>query len=137
MSKYKVLTDGNGSDLIQVVGLGVYAPLLKIEKLLDERDNALAQNTELVAQVEYVKSHFYELIEVAQRCDSWESFPQKPIDTAIAALESTPTQHLRDRDAEVVSKFIEFMHKSSDCQLCERSLNNASEYAEKVRRGEA
>lgn len=43
MSKYKVLTDGNGSDLIQVVGLGIYVPLSKFRDIEVERD-ALAAN---------------------------------------------------------------------------------------------
>jgi len=32
MSKYKVLTYGNGSELIQVIGLGVYVPADKLEQ---------------------------------------------------------------------------------------------------------
>lgn len=42
MSKYKVLTDGNGSGLIHVIGFGVYVPLSDIEKAAAEND-ALSQ----------------------------------------------------------------------------------------------
>jgi hypothetical protein len=35
--------------------------------------------------------------------------------------------------ADAVNDFIQFMHSSSDCQLCEKSLNAASAYAERIR----
>jgi hypothetical protein len=45
---------------------------------------------ELAAQVNHLKIHLNEIIMVAQRCDSWESFPQKPLDVASTALEAAP-----------------------------------------------
>lgn len=40
---YKVLFDGNGSGLIQVVGHGAYVPLEKYQSLASERDDLAAQ----------------------------------------------------------------------------------------------
>jgi hypothetical protein len=61
---------------------------------------------ELTAQVEYVKSHLNELIEVAQRCDCWESFPQKALYRAASAIESSPTQCLREIQAEAAAEAV-------------------------------
>lgn len=46
---YKVLTDGNGSKLIRVVGMGDYMPLKDYEALRLERD-ALAMKFEKVKE---------------------------------------------------------------------------------------
>ncbi len=45
------------------------------EKLEDERDT--------------LRKALEELISVAERCDSWESFPSAPLDEAYAALSKT------------------------------------------------
>lgn len=52
-------------------------------------------------------------------------------------LEAAPQQHLRDVRAEAVSKFIDFMYNSSDCQLCSKSLDVAVKYVKYVSDGEA
>lgn len=59
-----------------------------------------AERDALAAQVEILKSGLNELVDVAQRCDSWESFPQKPIDTAIDAINATPASCLAQVRAE-------------------------------------
>jgi hypothetical protein len=71
-----------------------------IERMQNRIAELEREKAELMAQVECVKSHFNELIEVAQRCDSWESFPQQPSDRAVAALESLPAQCLNQIKAE-------------------------------------
>ena len=79
MSKYKVLTDGNGSKLIQVVGMGLYMPLddhqamvkeceyssKLLAEAMTERDSALAQNAELVAMLAAVHQVRAEAVLVA------------------------------------------------------------------------
>ena len=111
--------------------------LRKIEKLTAERDNALAQNAELVAQVEALGDKLSEVVSLldvdGMTAVQWLLDNCQDIESL---LEFEPEQHLRERDAEVLSKFIEFMHKSSDCQLCEKSLEIASQYAERVKAGE-
>lgn len=99
--------------------------------IISERDAALAQNAELVAQVEYLKSHFNELAEVAQRCDSWESFPQQPIDRALGALQSMPNQCLRQIQADAILSAIKFFKGSRDIDV--EALES---YANRVKAGE-
>ncbi len=60
---------------------------------------------ELQAQVNHLKTHLNEIIMVAQRCDSWESFPQEPLDVAAAALEATPAACLAQVKAEAIQGF--------------------------------
>ena len=48
-------------------------------------------------------------------------------------LLATPAACLAQVRAEAVRDFIEFMHKSSDCNLCDKSLDVASQYAESIR----
>lgn len=90
-----------------------------ILSMVDKIANLEREKAELVAQVEYVKSHFNDLIEVAQRCDSWESFPQKPLDRAVTALESMPVNCLNQIKAEAVSDFVEMVdNEFSTTELC-------------------
>jgi hypothetical protein len=49
--------------------------------------------------------------------------------------DATPAACLAQVKADAVNDFIQFMHSSSDCQLCEKSLNAASAYAERIRQG--
>ena len=107
----------------------------QIDTIIAERDNALAQNAELVAQVENLKSSLIFVASVFSGDNAKEHAEYIDWSEMHNLISKTPAQHLRDRDAEVVSKFIEFMHNSSDCQLCEKSLEVASQYAGKVRRG--
>lgn len=106
----------------------------QIDALTTERD-------ELVAQVEYLKSHFNELIEIAQRCDSWESFPQKPLDRALAALQSLPQQCLRDVQAEAGrAGFVAGARQAIENDIswyCHHLENCADEYAATARQGGA
>jgi multidrug resistance efflux pump len=47
-------------------------------------------------------------------------------------LLATPAACLTQVRAEAVRDFIEFMYKSSDCNLCDKSLDVASQYAESI-----
>lgn len=121
MSKYKVLTDGNGSDLIQVVGLGIYVPLSKLQAAQHEAE-ALAATVEALRVAALNAIH---------RMSGGEAKADLR-----DAYDATPQQNLRDVRAEAVSKFIDFMYSSSDCQLCSKSLDAAVKYVKYVSDGE-
>lgn len=104
-----------------------YSPSM-VKSLIAERDAALAQNAELVAQVEFWKDTAEDCATMGTKVEACHRFE--------AALKKSPPQHLQDIQADAVSDFIEFMHKSRDCQLCEKSLNAATQYAERVKAGE-
>lgn len=53
-------------------------------------DAMKSERDALAAQVESLREALVELRDVAQRCDSWESFPQSALDAADAALHETP-----------------------------------------------
>ncbi len=95
----------------------------------------IVSRQELAAQVEYVKSHFNELIQVAQRCDSWESFPQEPLDRAAEALESLPAQCLNQIKAEVIAKSADWLH-SNYPHLANPACGLLMHHAERVKAGE-
>lgn len=99
------------------------------DKMKVERDEALAQNAELMAMVEALR---IAALNAIHRMSGGEAKADLR-----DAYDATPAQCLRDIQAEAVSDFIEFMHKSKDCQLCEKSLDAASQYAEGVRAGGA
>lgn len=115
MSKYKVLTDGNGSDLIQVVGLGFYVPLSRLQA-------AKTELKALAAQVEALRESW----EVVKATD-WD----KPLEEVFAA---TPQQHLRDVRAEAgragfIAGWVSWSAKG-DVKV------KSDNYAESVRAGE-
>lgn len=136
MSKYRVLADGNGSDLINVVGLGYYAPLSRLEahkrhtmqilqlnefcqkhgignigddvhsivmeriaKLTAERDAALAQNAELVAERNGLASQLKMIRKIFrdETISPTETMRKLPM-----VIDLTPQQCLRDIQAEAV-----------------------------------
>ena len=111
---------------------------LKLFGELDDAKRLIKQleieKAELLAQVEYVKSHFNELIEVAQRCDSWESFPQKPLDRAAAALESLATQCLNQIKAEAVQEFANYACDSCESDLKCQLIDKVGQYAASIAR---
>lgn len=100
----------------------------------DANEALKAERDELKAQVEYLKSHFNELIEIAQRCDSWESFPQKPLDKALAALQSLPQQCLSEIKAEAIEAAICYCNLYADDVL---AVSELKQYTESVRQGGA
>lgn len=89
-----------------------------------------AQNAELVATIEALRKF----------ANSWnpEDASADPAfsDTFFDLINESPQQCLRDVKVEAVSDFIEFMHQSGDCQLCEKSLEVASQYAARVKAGD-
>ena len=100
------------------------------EKIESERDNALAQNAELVAHIDAIK-------------DAWMaagSWPDTGKEKRVIAnaINAAPAQHLRDHDAEAgragflaCSQWINYEDDGR------HTVTEASdEYAEKVRRGE-
>lgn len=74
----------------------------ELERVRDELSAALAQNAELVAQVEAYRATLEYF--VSQEFE-WNNPNDSMIDDIHQLLEITPTQHLRDVRAEVVSKF--------------------------------
>lgn len=66
--KKNVYTDGNGSSVIHVQGMGDYTP--SSEALI------------LHARVKLLENGLYNLINCAECCDSWESFPSAVLDDA-------------------------------------------------------
>ena len=110
---------------------GGYVEASEVEAIISDLDNALAQNAELVAQVEALRDACldYENMETP---NAWGLI----FDEIKRCANATPTQHLRDRDAE----FVEMAIKS--CVIVECfgtpciSVRGLTQYAEKVRRGE-
>lgn len=131
MSKHTVLTDGKGSDLIQVVGIGVYVPLEKYQRLE-------AQNAELVAQVAL-------LCEKLKDIEDTES--DKPYvyrlqaKQALRLANDSPAQHLCDRDAEAGRAgwlaCWNWISSNEEINFVEANFDDfANQYAERVRAGE-
>ena len=129
MTKYTVLTDGNGSDLIQVVGLGVYVPLGKFQQLE-------TQNAELVAQVEKMRSALELAFISVKTCYKQDLAPYSDVVQVEKAIKLSPKNNLRDRDAEA--------GRAGFVAACLTYLDEpmswigprADEYAENVRKGE-
>ena len=88
---------------------------------------------ELQAQVEVLQDA---AIKICLRLDS-DGVSTYGIADDVEALQEvvnkTPAACLAQVKADAVNDFIQFMHSSSDCQLCEKSLNAASAYAERIR----
>jgi hypothetical protein len=82
------------------------AQLLEVEfnAIIAERDNALAQNAELVAMVEALRQLFP--LRVLLGCDDHLNYPIRQYNDVVEQFNKTPTQHLRDRAAEVVKEWI-------------------------------
>lgn len=116
----------------------------QIIELTTERDSALAQNAELVAQVEAIKSALELAFISVKTCYKQGWAPYRDVSTAEKALKLTPTQHLRDRDAEKGrAGFVAGAttgarpHPDTEKSHTDYLLSlDADEYAEKVRRGE-
>lgn len=124
MSKYKVLTDGNGSDLIQVVGLGIYVPLSKLQAAQHEAE-ALAATVEALRK--YIESGA-PINTNPEKCERRK------------LLTSTPQQHLRDVRSEAGrAGFIaglEYPDKVHFEGATRNPVFAADEYAERVKAGE-
>ena len=88
---------------------------------------------ELQAQVNHLKTHLNEIIMVAQRCDSWESFPQEPLDVAAAAIEATPAACLAQVKADAVNKAAKYLVFAIDNSG--KAVDALHEYAERIRQG--
>lgn len=105
------------------------------EKLTTEHDNALAQNTELVAQAENLKSSLIFVASVFSGDNAKEHAEHIDWSEIHNLISKLPTQHLRDHDAEV---------GRAGYQACLQNIgyhepewqDDANAYAEKVRRGE-
>lgn len=87
-----------------------------------------AERDALAAQVHAIKSAW---VAIGNWPDTVED--KKLIANAICAASD---QCLAEIRAKAVNDFIEFMYKSADCNLCEKSLDVAVSYAEKIRQGE-
>ena len=115
----------------------------EIEKLTAERDNALAQNAEQLAVIEYAYNKLYILShnrkDVSARLlgDADKGFEAV---RAYLSLNKTPTQHLRDRDAEAGrAGYQQGIHEWRTAEMNYKSFDitfASTEYAEKVRSGE-
>jgi len=86
-----------------------------------------SKNSELLAQVELLR------IAALNAVQSMSGGKAKA--DLRDAYDTTPAACLARVRADAVSEFIQFMYSSSDCQLCEKSLNTASEYAERIKQG--
>ena len=110
---------------------------LRIRELTAERDAALAQNAELVAQVEIVRSGLIDARKwVDERnnvCDKAKDF----CDTLTDIIESTPTQCLRDIQAEAGRAGFVEASQYNFTVVSDHFINgHADEYAERVKAGE-
>lgn len=129
---HKVLFNGDGSMLFRFEGLGDMVPIAEFEKLTSDRDSALAQNAELVAHAALCKKAFDDLSGHCLSNGVFNAWNQAMDCTSLnAAMSSTSTQHLRDRDAEAVLSAVEFFKPARDVDV-----EALVSYAEKVRRGE-
>lgn len=112
MSKYKVLTDGNSSGLIQVVGLGVYVPIEKFLTAEAERNALAAQADSLLDNCKaFVKKEF-ELLKEVERLE----IELKKRDEQNAAL-AAQVEALRD----TCSYWINQAKPAGDCSKSEYS----------------
>ena len=114
-----------------------------INAIIAERDSALAQNAEQLAVIEYAYNKLYILShnrkDVSARLlgDADKGFEAV---RAYLSLNKTPTQHLRDRDAEAgragfVAGYSKGWNDFGGCGEFRRDMT-ADQHAEKVRRGE-
>jgi hypothetical protein len=115
----------------------------QIDTIIAERDNALAQNAELVAQVENLKSSLIFVASVFSGDNAKEHAEYIDWSEIHNLISKTPAQHLRDRDAEKGrAAFVAGFYKAKqvyDCELgqCATDLDEmASDYAERVKAGE-
>ena len=128
----------------------------RLEHAISQRDNALAQNAELVALVERLNNFSNEriaraatlrsLIEKVLACEElvFNSDVVLVVSSELAddircALDATPKQNLRDRDAEVARAGFVAGAVCARHPLRPNAVEikeEADQYAEKVRRGE-
>lgn len=104
---------------------------LKIKELIAERDAALAQNAELAAQVETFKSLFTGVKGVCSDNDFSEPFYKIPAIDADLALQKSPSQCLRQIQADAILSAIKFFKGSRDIDV--EALES---YANRVKDGE-
>lgn len=114
-----------------------------IKKLTAERDNALAQNAELVAQVEAARKLYVRLTNNVEFADNGEGC--YVADGKLMAdfdrwSDTAPTKHLRDIQAEAVDKFSAWVIDSpviiDKKQLRLDIFKATNQYADRIRRGE-
>ena len=91
---------GTPSQLSDCFRHGVAWALESMTQLTAERDSALAQNAELVAQVEVLSKSLKNQLNDCINFDGGK-LTDSIMEHSCIILKSTPTQHLRDRDAEV------------------------------------
>ena len=135
---------------------GGYVEASEAEAIVAERDSALAQNAELVAMVDRLNNFSNERIAMAatlRNCiekvlgceelvfnsDVVLVVSSELVDDIRCALDATPTQHLRDRDAEVGrAGFVEGVRQMAENEIgwFGHDVDScANQYAEKVRSG--
>lgn len=139
MSKRTVLTDGNGSDLIQVAGLGVYIPLEKYQQLEQ-------QHAELVAQVEALKDwrrlalqfdgHRMQAMSLLKQVAT-ANFSYDEVSAFVAAAPVSGNEHIRDIQAEAVLGAIKSCVIVDCFETPCISVRGLTQYAERVRTGAA
>ena len=107
--------------------------MLAIEDIKRERDNALAQNAELVAQVAKLTGVMQSMADSHLEDGETEAAEQ-----FLIHINKTPAQHLRDRDAEAGrAGFLACSQWINDEDDGRHTVTEAGdEYAEKVRKGE-
>jgi len=101
----------------------------QIAELETERDA-------LAAQVEILRSSSLKVRDLYSLNNTLGAGTRRLVLAWDAALSAEPSQALAEIRAEAVNDFIEFMYKSADCNLCEKSLDVAVSYAERIRQGE-
>jgi hypothetical protein len=108
----------------------------QIDTIIAERDSALAQNAELVAQVENLKSSLIFVASVFSGDNAKEHAEYIDWSEIHNLISKTPAQHLRDRDAEkgraaFVAGFNTCFNYDGDLDLAELSNN----YSQQVKNG--
>lgn len=112
---------------------------LRIKELTAERNNVLAQNSELVAQVDQLKelARFWIAQSEPRNASKQEYNTWLALGHNSTVMAATPTQHLRDRDAEAGrAGFVAGCEYAGDGFCSIPDAQAADQYAEKVRRGE-
>ena len=109
----------------------------QIDTIIAERDNALTQNAELVAQNENMKSSLIFVSSVFSGDNAKDHAEHIDWPAIYKLTTATPTQHLRDRDAEVGrAGFVACLNLANSAGLEWVTYHDADQYAEKVRRDE-
>jgi myosin heavy subunit len=142
MSESKMLYSVEETLRIQTVKLNQQLNKLleqntQIIELTAECDNALAQNAELVAQVEKMRSALELAFISVKTCYKQDLAPYSDVVQVEKAIKLSPKNNLRDRDAEVGrAGFVACLNLANSAGLEWVTYHDADQYAEKVRRGE-